>query len=126
MRVRSAVAAAVLAATVSVPLAGTAAAADLDCADFPNQAAAQVVLDADPTDPNDLDGNDNGQACEAQAYGSVAAAPVPATPAGQVAARPAGAVAAGDGSSAGPVLEHDGSPLRYVVGGLAFAVAGGA
>jgi hypothetical protein len=120
MRVRSTVAAAVLTAAVSVPLTGTASAADLDCADFPNQAAAQVVLDADPTDPNRLDANDNGQACESYGYSSAAAAP------GQVTARPVGGVAAGDGSSSAGGTRDDGSPLPYVLGGLAFAAAGGA
>jgi hypothetical protein len=120
MRVRSTAAVAVLTAAVSLPLAGTASAADLDCADFPNQAAAQVVLDADPADPNRLDANDNGQACESYGYSSVATAP------GQVTVRPAGAVAAGDGSSTGRVTADDGSTLRYLLGGLAFAAAGGA
>jgi hypothetical protein len=120
MRVRSTVAAVVLTTGLSIPLVGTASAADLDCADFPNQAAAQVVLEADPTDPNRLDANDNGQACETYGYATVAATP------GQVGALPAGGVAAGDGSSAGRVTGDGGDPLRYVVGGLAFAAAGGA
>jgi hypothetical protein len=120
MRLRSTVAAAVLTAAFSLPLAGTAYAADLDCGDFPNQAAAQVVLDADPSDPNRLDSNDNGRACEGSAYGSVAATP------GQVTARPVGGIAAGDGSSVGRGTQDAGSPLPYVVGGLAFAAAGGA
>jgi hypothetical protein len=39
--------------------------ADLDCADFNFQEDAQAEFDADPTDPNGLDGNDNdGIACE--------------------------------------------------------------
>jgi hypothetical protein len=38
---------------------------DLDCSDFPNQAAAQAHMDAHPGDPDNLDGNDNdGLACE--------------------------------------------------------------
>jgi hypothetical protein len=35
-----------------------------DCRDFPSQAAAQAVLRADPRDPNHLDGDRNGIACE--------------------------------------------------------------
>jgi hypothetical protein len=121
MRPARAVAVAVLTAAVSMPLTGTASAVDLDCADFPNQAAAQVVLDGDPADPNGLDSNANGVACESYGYTAVAA-----PTAGQVAVRPEGGVAAGDGSSAGRTTSEEGSPLPYVVGGLAFAAAGGA
>jgi hypothetical protein len=35
-----------------------------NCSDFPSQAAAQAVLRADPSDPNGLDGNRDGVACE--------------------------------------------------------------
>ncbi|HEX2578522.1 MAG TPA: hypothetical protein VHK88_19420 [Aquihabitans sp.] len=36
-----------------------------NCDDYTTQAEAQAVLDADPSDPNGLDGNDNdGLACE--------------------------------------------------------------
>ena len=120
MRLPRAAAVVVLTAAVSLPLTGTASAVDLDCADFPNQAAAQVVLDADPADPNGLDSNGNGVACEAYGYTSVAST------AGQVAVQPTGGVAAGDGSSAGQVAGGSSSPLPYVAGGLAFAAAGGA
>lgn len=41
---------------------------DLDCADFSSQEAAQAEYDADPSDPNGLDGNDNGEACEDYDY----------------------------------------------------------
>ena len=47
--------------------AGGAAAAtdrvDLDCVDFATQEEAQAVLDADPSDPNNLDPNHDGIAC---------------------------------------------------------------
>ncbi|WP_336031239.1 hypothetical protein [Geodermatophilus sp. FMUSA9-8] len=122
MRIRSTVAAAVLAAGFSVVLSGTASAADLDCGDFPNQAAAQADLVANPSDPNNLDANDNGVACEEYDY---AAAPAAVTPApagsGQVTTRPVGAVAAGDGSSS-----DESSALPFVLGGAAFVAAGGA
>ncbi|MBD3886614.1 excalibur calcium-binding domain-containing protein [Phormidium tenue FACHB-886] len=39
-------------------------AGDLDCSDFPTQAAAQQALDADRSDPHRLDGDGNGIACE--------------------------------------------------------------
>ncbi len=46
-------------------LAPTASAqADTDCADYPTQAAAQAALAADPSDPNGLDADDDGIACE--------------------------------------------------------------
>lgn len=39
--------------------------ADLQhCANFPSQAAAQAALRRDPSDPNRLDGQGNGLACE--------------------------------------------------------------
>ncbi len=42
----------------------TTAEEDLDCADFATQAEAQAELDADPSDPNDLDADADGVACE--------------------------------------------------------------
>jgi Excalibur calcium-binding domain len=55
------------ATTVAPPTttaAATTARADRDCADFPTQAAAQAALDAEPGDPERLDANHNGIACE--------------------------------------------------------------
>ena len=37
---------------------------DLDCIDFATEAEAQAVYDADPSDPNGLDGDGDGFACE--------------------------------------------------------------
>ncbi len=54
-----------LAALIGLP--STAAAThtgDLDCPDFPSQAAAQSHLDAHPADPDGLDGNADGRPCE--------------------------------------------------------------
>lgn len=46
-------------------LAPTALAQDnLNCEDFKSQKAAQRELDRDPADPNNLDANNDGQACE--------------------------------------------------------------
>ncbi len=46
---------------------------DLDCSDFATQEQAQAELDADPSDPNGLDGNDNdGVACESLPSGGTA------------------------------------------------------
>src|SRR5436305_1378154 len=77
-------------------------AAALDCKDFPSQAAAQANLRADPADPNRLDADKNGIACQVYAYpagsptdfnavrvptgpatGSPASSVAPAAPAGQ-------------------------------------------
>ena len=43
---------------------------NLNCADFPSQAAAQRELDQNPRNPNNLDANNNGQACEDFDYSS--------------------------------------------------------
>ena len=45
---------------------------DLDCSDFGSQAEAQAALDADPSDPNGLDAEGDGQACESSFDGSAA------------------------------------------------------
>jgi hypothetical protein len=42
---------------------------DLDCADFATQEEAQAEYDSDPSDPNGLDGDDDGVACEDQQDG---------------------------------------------------------
>jgi micrococcal nuclease len=49
------------------------ASADRNCEDFPSQAAAQRELESDPADPNGLDANGDGQACEDFDYGTNAA-----------------------------------------------------
>jgi len=50
------------------------AVADRDCTDFPSQAAAQRSLDAHPSDPDHLDGDGNGIACESMHRASKPAA----------------------------------------------------
>jgi len=42
---------------------------DLDCADFSSQEEAQAELERDPSDPNNLDADDDGIACEDFDYG---------------------------------------------------------
>ena len=42
---------------------------DLDCADFDSQAEAQAELESDPSDPNGLDADNDGEACEEFDYG---------------------------------------------------------
>src|SRR5215204_1520547 len=64
---------------------------DLDCADFGSQEDAQTVYDQDPSDPNGLDGDGDGVACEELPHRSTASpvetespetAPPPAAPVG--------------------------------------------
>jgi hypothetical protein len=68
MRLRTAVCAAVLSAAAALPLAGVASAqpqpTDRDCRDFASQAAAQSALRSHSGDPERLDANHNGVACE--------------------------------------------------------------
>ena len=40
----------------------------LDCADFATQQQAQAVLESDPSDPNRLDADNDGEACETYPY----------------------------------------------------------
>lgn len=66
MTKRTLAAAAVLATGAAFPLAGIAAAQadDRDCADFATQEEAQAAFEAVPGDPERLDGDDDGIACE--------------------------------------------------------------
>ena len=121
MRLRSAAASSLLlTAALSFGFSGTASAADLNCSDFATRAEAQAVLDADPADPNNLDSDNDGIACEGLAGGAAEDGTV--TGGAQVTARPAGSVAAGDGTSAA----DDAGALPYALGGLAIVAAGGA
>src|SRR4051812_44423997 len=120
MRLRRTAVATVLFAGLSIPMAGTALAADVyNCGDFTYQEDAQAVFNQDTSDPNGLDGPVGtgftgvaGVACEElPSRGTTTTTTTSATTAGQVATRPVGAVAAGDGSSS-----TDGSTLPYVLG----------
>src|SRR5215212_7121941 len=46
-----------------------------DCASFGSQESAQVQLDSDPSDPNNLDSDGNGIACDIYPYGTSGSAP---------------------------------------------------
>jgi hypothetical protein len=94
---------------------------DLDCRDFSTQAQAQRVLDRDHSDPNRLDADHDGTACESYAYanGSTAGSVRPVSNTADIAGTssatgtsseaidttaadvPVGGVAAGDGSTEG-------------------------
>jgi hypothetical protein len=79
-----------------------------DCASFGSQESAQVELDSDPSDPNNLDSDGNGIACDHYPYGtsgSVAAStPAPSTPA------PSSAPPDGPSASASPSNTSSASP----------------
>jgi len=144
MRLRTTAAAAVLAAAVTFPLAGTALAQDnLNCDDFATQEEAQAEFDSDPSDPNGLDADNDGIACEdlsssgsgtdtgtgtgtgTGASGGTGSDDdrVSKKPSGgdddQVSKKPSGGVDTGDGSTSGT----DG--VAYLLGGLALTAAGG-
>jgi hypothetical protein len=128
MRIRTTAVAAVLFAGLSVSMAGTAMAADVyNCADFDWQDEAQAEFDKDTTDPNQLDDDNDSEACETlprravAAPAAAAAATSGTTTASQVSTVPSGAIAAGDGSSSG-----EAGVLPYAVGGVALIGAAGA
>ncbi len=53
-----------------------------DCASFGSQESAQAELERDPSDPNNLDPNGDGQACEDYSYdatGGTTSSPAPTT-----------------------------------------------
>jgi Excalibur calcium-binding domain len=124
MRVRNAVAVTVLTAGMSYPLAGVALAQDVDCSDFSTQAEAQAVYNQDPSDPNRLDTDNDGVACEALPGGAPGSAENRANTGGQdTGAAPSGGVEAGAGGAA----SGDESDLLLPAGlaGGALLVAGG-
>ncbi|WP_331773365.1 excalibur calcium-binding domain-containing protein (plasmid) [Embleya sp. NBC_00888] len=66
MRIRHAACAAVLVSVAVLPTASFAQAApvDRDCADFATRELAQAAFDLDPSDPERLDADNDGLACE--------------------------------------------------------------
>lgn len=115
MRIRTLAASAVLAAGLGIPLAGVAFAqpADRDCPDFAGQADAQAALL--PGDPERLDADDDGQACESYEYAAAGStSSSSSSDAGsteQVSAKPVGGVEAGDGPVSGTDTGTDPLPL---------------
>ena len=67
-------------ALIVAALPSPAAAADRDCADFPNQGAAQAWLQAYTGDPDRLDGDSDGVACESLPCPCAGAAATPTPP----------------------------------------------
>lgn len=131
MRLRILTVSVLAAAAATLPLAGVASAqpGDRDCADFSSQADAQEALDGQIGDPDGLDANDDGQACENFDYDNASqdapttTAPTPSPTAppveesadgddgGQVSVIPRGGVDTGDGSGTG-------SSAPLLVGGV--------
>jgi hypothetical protein len=75
MRIRTILAAAALAGVATLTLAGSAFAVDRDCRDFASHADAQAALDSAPGDPEGLDPDGDGKACEGQFVDDVVADP---------------------------------------------------
>ena len=96
---------------------------DLDCADFATQAEAQAHFLAHPGDPDGLDADDDGIACET--YFGGGSATVPSGEEDQMAAMPQGGVATGGGSTAGPenlgLIAAGGLAVLVGTGGLVVA-----
>jgi LPXTG-motif cell wall-anchored protein len=101
----------VFGALVVAAPAALAQANDQNCSDFPSQAAAQAHLRADPSDPDGLDGDSDGIACEGNP------APFDRTPV--VAASAAG----GAGSAGAGTLAQTGprSTPTLAIGGVLLA-----
>jgi hypothetical protein len=100
--IHRATAVAVLAAGAMVPLSGSAFAADQDCSDFDTQQEAQAVYDQNTSDPNGLDRDNDGLACEnnASGSGSEAGDSDDDSDSGQVSHVPSGGADTGGGSTA--------------------------
>ncbi len=62
-----------------------------DCSSFGSQEAAQAALERDPSDPNDLDSDGNGRACDDYAYNTRTANNVPPSSASPSSASPSSA-----------------------------------
>lgn len=131
MQLRRALLTAAVATVVSVPFAAPAWAVegDRDCPDFATQEEAQAAFDAVSGDPERLDADDDGIACESQFGGtddgaeqddgSTGEESESDDDASQMDGVPAGGVDAGGGSG-------DGGTTLIAVAGLALLASGGA
>jgi LPXTG-motif cell wall-anchored protein len=131
MQLRRALLTAAVATVVSVPFAAPAWAVegDRDCPDFATQEEAQAAFDAVPGDPERLDADGDGIACESffdgaddgaeQDDGSTGEGSESDDDTSQMDGVPAGGVDAGGGSG-------DGGTTLFAAAGLALLVSGGA
>ena len=117
----TAVTAIALAGAMCFPLAGVAAAQDLDCADFQTQAQAQAVYDQNPSDPNGLDRDKDGVACEALPGGAPGSGEGPSPPSGGVETGAGGTAEGGPEDGPG----HSSELLVLGVAGGAVLATGG-
>lgn len=121
-------------AQLAAPLAN-----NLNCSDFKYQEDAQAIYDANPADPNHLDGDDkDGIVCESLPHRGASTTPTTSKPAPatttaaaavpakkpstghQVKVKPVGGVATGGGEP-----DADPNPLLLVLGALTGASASG-
>jgi len=115
MRIRTVLCAAALATVASFPLAGVASAqqpTDRDCRDFASQAAAQSALRSHSGDPQRLDADHNGVACEE--YFKMAR-PAPQGPDGEPRPAPAAQPVVDRDPRPGVVAPPPGAPERAPV-----------
>ena len=94
----------------------------LNCRDFPTRAAAQAALDADPSDPNNIDTNDNGIACEDFLFAGETAVPTtpaptkaPGAPVPTKAPAPSGGTTTLPNTGAGPESGGPTAPILAIV-----------
>lgn len=93
---------------------------DQNCDDFATQTDAQAHFNADPSDPDRLDANDNGQACEEFGYSGSSSGSGGATDS----AIPAGGTSTGFGGMADELAPKGQDDRRILVGGGALALVG--
>lgn len=108
----------VIGAALALGLVGGVGAQDLDCADF-GPGEAQANLDANPGDPNNLDADNDGEACEGSGGGGGASAPAAAP-----AAAPASAPVQGSAASTVALPSTGSGPIAEASTTLPLALAG--
>ena len=93
---------------VALLLASTVSAqsVELDCVDFATQWEAQAVYDQNPSDPNELDGDEDGEACEALPSVAPRQEPLPGSGGPNLPVLFTGALLSGLGILALAVLRH--------------------
>jgi hypothetical protein len=89
---------------------------ELDCEDFASQAEAQEVLKDDPSDPNNLDADGDGKACEDSSFGGSSSSPSASASASPSAA-PSAAPSGGGGGGGGNRNSGASAPASVPAGG---------
>lgn len=101
---------------LALPL--SASAQDIDCSDLVPQPQEQAILDANPSDPNRLDANNDGVACEEDGASTDTSFTDASTDEYAREAAPIRGVASGGGSMA----QNSTSPLPLLISGGVFAL----